>query len=140
VASDFGAHTERSLAARLLPSPPLHNHPHDHADHLPQALRPARMLCAEEPIDRFERFELAHNPRQGRTVVVDFGVLHALLALAVAKELKDLIKGLFRVIEHVREGSALSVLEKVFSSDQDLRHRAPLGSLEIHRKVELPAL
>ena len=49
------------------------------------------MLRREEPIDGIERFELAHNPSQGRTVVVDFRVLHALLALAVVKELEDLI-------------------------------------------------
>lgn len=125
-AGDLGSDSERAFAARLLPSPPLHNHPHYDADHLSQAFCSSRMLRGEESIDGIERLELAHNTRQGGTVVVDFRVLHSLLAMSVVEEREDLIKWLLRVVKHIREGSALSVLKKILSSDLNLRHLASL--------------
>ena len=103
--------------------PPFHDHSHDDADNLSKTFGASRMLLAEELIQGLERFELADDARQGGAIVMDFRLLHAPLMLRVVKEFEDEIQGLFRVVEHVREGATLPILKKIFAREPNLGHR-----------------
>jgi hypothetical protein len=119
---DFGPNAQRTLSAGRLPSKAFHNHPNHDADRLSQPLGAAGVLGGKKVIDRGLRLKLTHNPRQGGSVVVDLGLLHAALSVFAVEEVKYSVERLLRIIQHVSECPALTILKEVVTGEGRCRH------------------
>jgi hypothetical protein len=63
------------------------------------------------------RFKLPDDARQGRPIVVNFGLLHPTLPVGIIKELKDGLKRLVRIVDNIGKPSALAVFEEHITCD-----------------------
>ena len=99
---------------------------------MPQTLIALGLDRAEEFVNRRDRFELTHNARHRRAVVVDFGLFHASLTIGAAEEFQHGVEGLAGVVDDVGKSSALSVFQELFACNCSGRHVWPqFGSADM---------
>jgi hypothetical protein len=66
--------------------------------------------------------KFSHHSSQRRPVVVDLGFLHAALSVFVIEEVEYGVKRLLRIIRHVSECPALTILKEVVTGEDYCRH------------------
>jgi hypothetical protein len=73
------------------------------------------MGTGQELIKGWLGFKFAYHARKRGTVVVQFGFLHASLAICIAKEVQYDIERLFRIVDNVRKSLSLTICQKLVS-------------------------
>jgi hypothetical protein len=124
------ANAQRSFLAGPLPAASFHNNPHDNPDGLSQTLGTPWVLAGQKSIDFSNGFELAHDARQRRPIVMQLRFLHPALAIRAIEETEHLVERLLRVIEHVGKGASLPIFEKLLPGDGCCWHGSTLQKIQ----------
>ncbi len=127
-------HPERTFAAGRAPTFAFHDHPHDHADRLPQTGAAVGVQAVEKGIDGGNRFELQDDASEGGPIVVQLGFFHPPLAMNIVEKIEDRGERLFGIVDDVGVGFALRAGKKLFAGEEDAgdvrirlnRHDSPM--------------
>jgi hypothetical protein len=75
------------------------------------------VLGGEKLVDGWSSLKLSHDSSQSGPVVMNLGFFHATLPPFVIEEVEHIVERLLRIIQHIGECPALTVLKKVATGD-----------------------